>query len=78
AVVGKVVVAGNSNHAVEKVAQNLQARNLRKNRLAASAMSKPSRHNNVAGVRKNRERDEKNAPVGLCLASGKPDKRKTA
>ena len=51
AVVGKVVVAVNSNHAVGKVAQNLQARNLQKNRLAASAM--PNRQANVAAVRVN-------------------------
>ena len=53
AVVGKVVVAVNSNHAVGKVAQNLQARNLQKNRLAASAMPNRQANNNVAAVRVN-------------------------
>ena len=50
---GKVVVAVNSNHAVGKVAQNLQARNLQKNRLAASAMPNRQANNNVAAVRVN-------------------------
>ena len=53
AVVGKVVVAVNSNHAVEKVAQNLQVRNLQKNRLAASAMPNRQANNNVAAVHVN-------------------------
>ena len=50
---GKVVVAVNSNHAVEKVAQNLQALNLEKNRLVASAMPNRQANNNVAAVRVN-------------------------
>lgn len=53
AVVGKVVVAVNSNHAVEKVAQNLQALNTEKNRLVASAMPNRQANNNVAAVRVN-------------------------
>src|SRR5699024_3942097 len=53
AVVGKVVVAVNSYNAALKVVQNLQAQNLQKNRLVATAMPNRQANNNVAAVRVN-------------------------
>ncbi len=53
AVVGKVVVAVNSNHAALKVAQNLRARSLQKNHLVVLAMPNRQANNNAAAVRVN-------------------------
>lgn len=53
AVVGKVVVAVNSNHAALKVVRSLVTPNPQKNRLVVSAMPNRQANNNVAAVRVN-------------------------
>lgn len=54
AVVGKVVVvAVNSNHAVEKVVRNQLARSLQKNHLVVLAMPNRQANNNAVAVRVN-------------------------